>query len=376
MIVGIDEVGRGPWAGPLVMGAVVLGCEIEGLADSKVLSKKRREELDVEIRTRAQAVGLGWVSANEIDTLGLAAALQLACRRALEQVDALGVAYHEIIIDGTINFLKDTGRGSYVTTLKKADSLIPSVSAASIVAKVARDRYMAEQDEVYPGYKFGSHVGYGTAVHRAAIELLGVTPIHRLSFAPLQKYAEVVGGTAQPSGAEQSLIRHAFSAASSRAPAELGHSLKQSSTSREASTSKAGNSRTARHRTTSPVSENNIVSKLSTTRKVGDASETVAANELVRRGHEVLERNWRTKYCEIDIVSRIGTVLYFTEVKHRRNDKGGDGLAAITPKKLQQMQFAAKMYVHANHADDVDLRLMAIATCGDDPVVTSVVEID
>jgi ribonuclease HII len=346
------------------MGAVVLGCEIEGLADSKVLTKKRREELDVEIRARARAVGLGWVSANEIDTLGLAAALQLACRRALEQIDALGVAYHEIIIDGTINFLKETGRGGYVTTLKKADSLVPSVSAASIVAKVARDRYMAEQDEVYPGYKFGSHVGYGTAAHRAAIEALGVTPLHRLSFAPLQKYRKLSELADQP----QTPIRRGLLRTSSLFSAGLGRSLKQSSTRQESTASNAGNSQTDRRQTTSLAP--------STTREVGNASETVAANELVRRGHQVLERNWRTKYCEIDIVSQKGDTLYFTEVKHRRNDRGGDGLAAITPKKLQQMQFAAKLYAHTNRADDVDLRLIAIATCGDEPAITSVVEID
>lgn len=319
MIVGIDEVGRGPWAGPLVMGAVVLGCEIDGLADSKQLSKKRREELALEIRENALAVGLGWVSAREIDEIGLGSALQLACRRALEEVDATGVAYSEIIIDGTINFLKDTGRGAYVTTLKKADSLIPSVSAASIVAKVARDRYMAEQDALYPEYRFGSHVGYGTAAHRAAIEKNGVTPLHRLSFAPLQKYQ----------------MKH--TAPHVAQPKQL---------------------------------------QVTTTRETGDSSETVAANELVRRGHEILERNWRTKYCEIDIVSRKDTTLYFTEVKHRSNDTGGDGLAAITPKKLHQMTFAATFYTHTTHREHYDLRLIAIATSGNVPEVTSVVEID
>lgn len=157
MILGIDEVGRGPWAGPLVVGAVVLGgTEIEGLTDSKKLSKKRRDELDVIIRRDAAGYGLGWVGANEIDEIGLSAALVLATKRAVEQVKA---PYHEIIIDGTINFLKDTSKGGYVTTLKKADLLIPSVSAASIIAKVARDNYMAQQDVIYPEYKFASHVG-------------------------------------------------------------------------------------------------------------------------------------------------------------------------------------------------------------------------
>jgi ribonuclease HII len=186
MILGIDEVGRGPWAGPLVIGAVVLGgAAIDGLTDSKKLSKKRREELDLIIREQAGGYGLGWVSAEEIDEIGLSASLVLATKRAVEQVKT---SYHEIIIDGTINFLKDTSKGQFVTTMKKADLLIPSVSAASIIAKVARDAYMTEQASVYPEYGFASHVGYGTAAHAAAIKSHGVTPLHRLSFAPLQQY--------------------------------------------------------------------------------------------------------------------------------------------------------------------------------------------
>ncbi|MEO5950085.1 MAG: ribonuclease HII [Candidatus Saccharimonadales bacterium] len=186
MILGIDEVGRGPWAGPLVVGAVVLGdIPIEGLTDSKKLTKKRREELDAIIRRDAAGFGLGWVSADELDSIGLSAALRLATRRAVEQVTS---AYSEIIIDGTINFLANTSRAAYVTTIPKADLLVPSVSAASIIAKVARDAFMTDQDAVYPGYGFKTHVGYGTPAHRQAIENLGVTPLHRLSFAPLTKY--------------------------------------------------------------------------------------------------------------------------------------------------------------------------------------------
>lgn len=189
MILGIDEVGRGPWAGPLVIGAVVLGdVIIEGLTDSKKLSKKRRDELDVIIRREALGYGIGWVDAAEIDDIGLSAALVLATKRAVEQVN---VPYHKIIIDGTINFLKDTTKEAYVTTLPKADLLEPSVSAASVIAKVARDNYMTIQDKLYPHYGFGSHVGYGTAAHRAAIDEYGVTPLHRLSFAPLKKYKRV-----------------------------------------------------------------------------------------------------------------------------------------------------------------------------------------
>lgn len=188
MVVGIDEVGRGPWAGPLVFGAVVLGeHSIDGLTDSKKLSKKRREALAKQIHEQAESVGLGWVSAVEIDAVGLSQALALGCQRALDQIKT---PYSQIILDGTVNLLKATGKGPYVTTMAKADLLVPSVSAASIVAKVARDEYMTQQDELYPGYNFDTHAGYGTAKHSQAIEKLGVTPLHRLSFAPLKKYAD------------------------------------------------------------------------------------------------------------------------------------------------------------------------------------------
>lgn len=318
MILGIDEVGRGPWAGPMVVGAVVLGgAEIDGLTDSKKLTKKRREALDIEIRKQATGYGLGWVSAAEIDEIGLGPSLRLATKRA---VQAVKVPYHEIIIDGTINLLADTPLERYVTTMPKADLLVPSVSAASIIAKVARDNYMAEQDEIHPGYGFGGHAGYGVAKHRAAIEQLGVTPLHRLSFAPLQKYAT---------------MRHSVSPSGS-----------------------------------SEVSDD----KQETTKKIGDRAEDEAANYLVRLGHSIVARNWKTKYCEIDIVSRKGDTLYFTEVKYRKNSNQGGGLAAITPKKLNQMRYAAKFYAHSNKLRDTNLVTSAISLTGDPPAVETYLE--
>ena len=211
MILGIDEVGRGPWAGPLVVGAVVLGdAKIIGLTDSKKLTKRQRERLVPEINSRANAIGLGWVSAEELDAVGMSEALRLATRRAVKQI---AVPYHEIIIDGTINLLAGTPLEKYVTTLPKADLLVPSVSAASIVAKVARDAFMSEQDSIYPGYGFSRHAGYGVAAHRLAIERLGVTPLHRLSFAPLQKYQD---GALDSSAKVTSVKRHANSTFVSR----------------------------------------------------------------------------------------------------------------------------------------------------------------
>jgi ribonuclease HII len=363
MILGIDEVGRGPWAGPLVVGAVVLGgATIEGLTDSKKLSKKRREELDVIIRDQAGGFGLGWVDAAEIDQIGLSEALRLATRRAVEQVKA---SYHEIIIDGTINFLSDTNKGEYVTTMKKADLLVPSVSAASIIAKVARDNYMAEQDAIYEGYKFASHVGYGTAAHSSAIEKNGVTPLHRLSFAPLAKYR---GRSVTP-------------LTSSRIPLESSHSSLDAGPVGRSSPHNAGIAGTPLSAPknvsgklkaflgAAPSSATRAIEVPITTKKIGDAAEDEVANYLVRNGHEIVERNWKTKYCEIDIVSRKNGTVYFTEVKYRKKPDQGGGFAAITTKKLNQMKFAAKIYVQFQKLHDSDLLLAAASVTGESPAI-------
>lgn len=360
MILGIDEVGRGAWAGPLVVGAVVLGeAQIDGLTDSKALTKKRREEFAKQIREQAAGVGLGWVSAEEIDEIGLSQALRLATKRAVKEVQEQDVSFHEIIIDGTINFLSDTPLASYVSTMKKADLLISSVSAASIVAKVARDEYMREQAEHYPEYGFAEHVGYGTAKHRAEINEHGVTPLHRLSITPMQKY------DSEHSRPQHTQNRRKNSLAKSLDSAELGRGLKQSSNRKDLPRKFFGISRNAANENTPAI----------TTRDIGNASEDAAARELERRGHTTLERNWRTKFCEIDIVSKKDDVYYFTEVKHRKNSDAGDGLAAITPKKLKQMKFAAEVFVQKHNLTNTDIRLVAIATVGSDTEIERVIEI-
>lgn len=302
MILGIDEVGRGPWAGPLVVGAVVLGDSvIEGLTDSKKLTKKKRELLDAVIRQQALGFGLGWVHADEIDQVGLATALRLATIRAVEQIK---VPYHEIIIDGTINFLSETSKGRYVTTLPKGDMLIPAISAASIIAKVARDAFMTQQDQKYPGYDFTSHVGYGTAVHSRAIDRLGVTPLHRRSFAPISK---IVGS--------------------------------------------------------------------SSTKDIGDKAEQKVSEFLQQQGHMIVERNWRTKFCEIDIISQKDEIIYFTEVKYRRSADQGGGIVAITANKLKQMKFAAEFFAQ-RHKLATDLQLCVATVGGDDFIIDQFLELE
>jgi ribonuclease HII len=178
--VGIDEVGRGCWAGPLVASAVVLAEPITGLKDSKKLSKKQREALTILIKEQALAIGPGWVEAALIDEIGITAAVKLAMERALAQIT---IAYDEVIIDGHLNFLPENPKTRAVI---KADDTEPSVSAASIVAKVARDNYMADITKDYPDYGFEQHVGYGTALHIERLKLHGVSDLHRRSYKPIK----------------------------------------------------------------------------------------------------------------------------------------------------------------------------------------------
>ncbi|HET9098079.1 MAG TPA: ribonuclease HII [Candidatus Saccharimonadales bacterium] len=182
VIVGIDEVGRGCLAGPLVCGAVILKRPLKGLKDSKLLTKTSRELLNKIIRNSEAEIGIGWVSADQLDLIGLTRATAVAMERALNQ---LATPYDEIIIDGNYNYLSNNPKARAVI---KADETVPAVSAASIVAKVARDNYMAFLAQDYPGYGFEKHVGYGTRLHKEMIERNGVTQIHRHSFRPVSSW--------------------------------------------------------------------------------------------------------------------------------------------------------------------------------------------
>ena len=314
-ILGIDEVGRGPWAGPLVIGAAVLperfsksGEELESeswqndLADSKKLTAKKREKLSPIILEKATATGLGWVSSAELDQIGLAESLRLAARRAVCNLlhspsdDSLqnlpgDLPFSEIIIDGTGNFLKDTPLEEMVTVLPKADAKIKEVSAASIIAKVARDDYMAKLAEKYPDYGFEKHVGYGTAAHKAALEKLGPCPEHRYSFAPVARL------------------------------------VAKNDTSERA------------HVVARNISDSTFTN--------GRRAESVVAEYLKKHGHKIIAKNYKTKFYEIDIVSATKDHIYFTEVKYRKNNSHGDPLEFIDRAKQQQITFAANAFMKA-----------------------------
>lgn len=184
LVAGVDEVGRGPLCGPVVTAAVILdpGRPIKGLNDSKLLSEARREALYHEIREKALAWCVGRAEVHEIDSLNILHATMLAMQRAVE---GLSVLPRLALIDGN----RCPRLGVPSAPVIKGDSQIPAIAAASILAKVSRDREMGEMDGLYPDYGMAAHKGYSTPQHLDALKRLGPTPIHRHSFAPVREAA-------------------------------------------------------------------------------------------------------------------------------------------------------------------------------------------
>lgn len=181
LVAGVDEVGRGPLCGPVVTAAVILdpARPIQGLNDSKKLSEARREALFDEICEKALAWSVARAEVEEIDRLNILHATLLAMQRAVE---GLAVTPRLALIDGN----RCPALSVPSTAVVQGDARVPAIAAASILAKVSRDREMCALDLVYPGYGFAAHKGYGTAVHLEALRRLGPTPLHRRSFAPVR----------------------------------------------------------------------------------------------------------------------------------------------------------------------------------------------
>ncbi len=177
LLCGVDEAGRGPLAGPVCAAAVMLprGHVIEGLNDSKKLTEKRREELYDVIRSESVSYGIAFASVEEIETLNILGATFLAMNRAIKQ---LSPAPELALIDGN----RTKGIVVPARCVVKGDSKCADIAAASVLAKVTRDRYMLEMAEKYPQYHFEQHKGYGTTLHYAALREFGPSPIHRMSF--------------------------------------------------------------------------------------------------------------------------------------------------------------------------------------------------
>lgn len=185
-MVGVDEAGRGAWAGPVTAGAVVLPSnrphlleELSGVRDSKLMTPMQREYWAKMIRETALAYSSGWATCGEIDALGILPATRLAMQRAIEGLSPRG---DHLLIDA----VRLPGVTIPQTSLIKGDSIVLSIAAASIIAKTARDSYMQLLEEEIGGYGFSRHKGYGTALHREALAQLGASPQHRQSYAPIK----------------------------------------------------------------------------------------------------------------------------------------------------------------------------------------------
>lgn len=185
LVCGVDEAGRGPWAGPVSASAVILDPNDlpEGIDDSKVLTAERREMLEIEIKARAVAWGVGFASVEEIAELNILHATGLAMCRAIEAMAVQPVA---ALVDGNYRFKLPCD----VQTVVGGDGLSLSIAAASILAKTARDRLMIAMDEEFPGYGFASHKGYNAPVHQQALKELGPCPAHRRGWAPIKALLE------------------------------------------------------------------------------------------------------------------------------------------------------------------------------------------
>jgi len=269
LVAGIDEVGRGPLAGPVVAAAVILPkeCRIEGVNDSKKLTPRKREELYGVILEKAVAYGVGVVPPERIDEINILQATFEAMRQALAQ---LSPAADYILVDAVTIYGIDTPQKGIV----KGDEKSLSIGEASIVAKVHRDRMMVQYDEIYPGYGFAANKGYGSAEHIAAIREKGICAIHRRSF--VKNFLPGQGETAAEKGGR---------------------------------------------------------------------GEALAARQMERMGYEILERNYRRRDGEIDIIAQKDGYTVFTEVKYRKNSRNGFQSEAVDWRKQQSIIRTAKAYV-------------------------------
>lgn len=277
LVAGVDEAGRGPLAGPVFAAAVVLhkGQQIAGVDDSKKLSEKKREALYTKICDECLAYAVGMATCHEIDELNIVGATFLAMRRA---VMALSPKPDFVLVDGNLLPPLKTSAKAIV----KGDSLSASIAAASILAKVERDRYMLRLAKIYPQYSFEKHKGYPTKAHYAAIEEHGIIPEHRLTF--LKNFDE-------------------------------------------------------KHRT-KPKPQN---------QSVGIKGENFAANYLEKQGCTVLERNFRSRFGEIDVIAKLGEdTIVFTEVKTRCGNFVSAPAENVTKTKQQKIIETAKAYLGQN----------------------------
>lgn len=335
-VAGVDEVGRGCLAGPVVAAAVILSPDfiLPGLDDSKKISPKRREALYDAIYTQAVAIGIGQIEATEIDRINI---LQASLKAMREALIALDPAPQHVLVDGNIR----PGSPFEETTIIDGDARSQSIAAASIIAKVHRDRLMVDYDETYSEYGFAAHKGYGSAEHMSGLRAHGPCPLHRRSFGPVaallrkprsavfESFAEGLAACATLGELER--MAHFVKEGSGELPVEELRDLRQMYREK----------RTAIDDT-------------------GLRGEERAAVYLRAAGYEVLERRYRGAGGEIDLVVKREGEYVFVEVKTSLQAAGYTPEERVDAQKRQRLVRAARHYLH-RHNIEVDCRFDVIA---------------
>ncbi len=293
LLCGVDEAGRGPLAGEVYAAAVILPveCEIAGLNDSKKLTEKKRELLYEEILQKAVSYCIATASVEEIETVNILNATFLAMNRA---VQGLSVTPELVLVDGN----RDPKLPLPAHCIVKGDATSASIAAASILAKVARDREMLSLAKQYPQYQFEKHKGYGTALHYQMLDEFGESPVHRHSF--LKKYYQKKqGGVDTPKTATQKAQQHKSA--------------------------------------------------------VGKAGEQLTVTYLTDHGCTILAQNYHTRYGELDVVAQTATHLLFVEVKTRAEGTRFAAKLSVTKAKQKKLWQTAQAYLQ-QHPTDLQMR--------------------
>ena len=338
LVAGADEAGRGPLAGPVFAAACILDPErpIPGLNDSKKISAQRREALFDQIQEKALAYAVTSRPSTCIDRINILEATKEATREALE---ALSPPPSICLLDALrIKDLRFPQRA-----LIKGDAHVNAIAAASILAKVSRDRYMVELDQAYPGYGFASHKGYGTAAHYEALRRLGPCPEHRLSFLGKLKLGKSVVEI-------EATAAHSQDKAASRfqqgcllsAPGTEDHGKREPAGVKSETFSRSGSSGCLAR---------------------GQQAEGRVAEHLSSQGYRILERNFHLPpFGEIDLIAEKNKVLFIVEVKARHESLGkGRCLEAIDHRKVSKLRLVAAYYQQSRHLENHNIRFLAAA---------------
>jgi len=325
IIAGLDEAGRGPLAGPVVAAAVILpeGADLPGLDDSKKLTAAKREDLFEQITLKATAWGIGMVDNEEIDDIGI---LKAAMKAMCIAVENMNMNPDIALVDGN----QSPGLACKERLIVDGDARCFSIAAASIIAKVTRDRIMIDMNNIFPGYGFAQHKGYGTQQHIEALRSMGSCDIHRFSFKIVSEVS--------PSGSVSAILKKR---------------LLHAPTSEAFDRTVSGIERIREH-----LSENDLMVLRSIYSdckakmkndciKTGALGEETSCMYLIRKGYCILDRNWRAeRYSyEIDIIARIKKTIVFCEVKTSKTNRFGPSVSWVTPEKIDRISKAAGEYI-------------------------------